>query len=94
MASADEVRGWIQDGSLFSRLHQETHLFQRRGGRVIVHPPRWTRFIQNRDEVLARLVQVVVSLQEVERDKENCPRNGQLTGLPSTVVARRVGAGR
>lgn len=92
MASADEVRGWVQDGSLLSRLHRETPIFQMRGGRVIAHPPRWIRFLQNRGEVLERLVEVVVSLQEAEKDKENYPRNGQTHGLPS-VVARRVGAG-
>jgi hypothetical protein len=74
-------------------LYDETLFFQLRGRRVIAHPPRWIRFVQNRDEVLARLVEVVVSLQESEEDKENCPANGQ-TGLPSTVVARRVGSVR
>ena len=93
MASADEVRDWIQDGSFLRRLHQETLVFRMRGGRVLAHPPRWLRFVQNRDEVLGRLVEMVVSLQEAEKDKENSPRNGQ-TGLPSTVVVRRVGAGR
>lgn len=89
MASFDEVRGWAQDGSLLARLHRETPILQMRGGRVVAHPPRWIRFLQNRDEILERLVEVVVSLQEAEKDKENLPRNGQTPGL---VVARRVGA--
>ena len=96
MASAGEVRGWIRDGSFLRRLYDETLIFQLRGQRVIAHPPRWIRFVQNRDQVLARLVEVVVSLREAEEDKENCPSNGQTgqTGFPSTVVARRVGSVR